>query len=114
MSITKLAGLWWDRLKALAGKVHRNSVEDVFFGVPTSMWTDISSGCRLRRVLDRDSFRFSALLRYEPGVWWDQFGLLGGKKLSKLGEDESCLLYLLLFCSFCFHYESSVWWDEFR
>ena len=32
------AGLWWDRFKAFAGKIHLKIEEEVFFGVSMSMF----------------------------------------------------------------------------
>ena len=119
-----VAGLWWDRFKMLAGKIHRKFVEYVFLGVPTSVWTEISSGCSLRRGLERDSFRFStplSLILFDRFVWITNpacgglsLGCLLEKNFRNLVKTKVLLFYLLLFCSFCFDYESGVWWDQFR
>ena len=54
--------------------------EDVFC-VPTSMWTEVSSGCSWRSVLQGGAVP-AFCCDYESGVWWDQLRLLTGKELS--------------------------------
>ena len=46
----------------LDAKLHRKYVEGLLFCVLTDMWTEISSGCSLRRGLEKDSFSVSAPL----------------------------------------------------
>ena len=107
----------------LAEKLHRKFVECVLFGVPMSVWTEISVGSRLRRDSERDSFRFSiplSLIVVDRWVWVTNppcgglsLGCLLEKNLRNLGNTKVLLLYLLLFCSVYFHYESGAW-DQFR
>ena len=45
------AGLWWERFKVLAGKLHREFVECFLLCVLMSMSTEINRGCSLKKAV---------------------------------------------------------------